>query len=698
MMETVSSTIVVFFEVLGNVKDNGCDRSKKMSNRTDFSTFGYRLIKIIGQNQHQGRITYLAEELAGRHRVVIKFQFAGGSLSWSVRDVLEREIKILQQLEHPRIPRYIDSFEDDDGFYLIQEYKDAPSLAEVELFTPTQIKAITISVLEILVYLQDKIPTVVHRDIKPANILVDRENNAYLVDFGFGRLGGDEVTGSSVVRGTPGFMPPEQLWGRLTKASDLYSLGMTTICLLGGIDSSNICDRINNDYQVDIRSLVSGVSDRFLEWLEKIVQPNPNHRYQDARTAKTALQSIEIVPSAVEQKALLQQNNTKPIWQWLTLKSTIVSLIFGAIVGIAWGITHQLPRVGLSLGILLGVGLSLVLLPRKSKFLAIPPWQSMVGAIATAIAVGLVINPTILLYSGRYLSFAAWKHHHHQVASGKGFVLYTDVVNSEEDRRYSVFLAQFRQEVAENLFVPGKSSCITNVHLLKQDKNYFAVANRFGLKTSYGFYLRPPWHKPIVVVREDSGLGTLTHQMIYHYLDCSYPVGLPLWARQGAATFVEKFVALEERDRLAFSWGYRSNWRDARVRKTIATINLEQSLLAGKQSVIRSFFLFLHHQQLLFPLLDRLHGEKGDGIERIEQIFQQPIAIVDQQWKQWLLHDALNLPMVESSFMAWDKDANRVRKYLNYYWLWDKQKQMWIRSPQPDRDYIIPRLEKILDP
>ncbi|MBE9044097.1 serine/threonine protein kinase [Pleurocapsales cyanobacterium LEGE 10410] len=221
-----------------------------MSNLTDFSSFGYRLIKILGQNQHQGRITYLAGKLAGEHRVVIKqFQFARSSLSWTVRDALTREIKILQQLEHPRIPRYIDSFEDDGSFYLIQEYKDAPSLAEVKLFTPAQVKTITISVLEILVYLQDKIPTVIHRDIKPANILVDLENNAYLVDFGFSRIGGDEVTGSSVssvVRGTPGFMPPEQLWGRLTKASDLYSLGMTTICLLCGIDSSNICHIFGN--------------------------------------------------------------------------------------------------------------------------------------------------------------------------------------------------------------------------------------------------------------------------------------------------------------------------------------------------------------------------------------------------------------------------------------------------------------------
>ena len=676
-----------------------------MSHLPDFSNSGYQLTKIIGQNHHGGRITYLAQELSQGHKVVIKqFQFAKSSLSWSVQDILEREIKILQQLNHPRIPRYLDSFPSDDGFCLVQEYKDAPSLAEVQTFTPTQIKAITLSVLEILVYLQQQIPLVIHRDIKPANILVDRESNAYLIDFGFSRIGGEEVSGSSVVKGTPGFMPPEQLWGRLTKASDLYSLGMTSICLLSGIDSSNIRNYINNDYRVNFRPLVSGFSNHFIEWLEKMVHPNPNHRYSDAQTALEALQIIEITPSAFEQKQTrLQDQQThlgQKIFHWLTLKPTIISLIFGLIVGIPWGEIHQLQSIGLGLGILLGLGLSLVIsFPRQSnKFFSLPPWQSIVGATLMAIAIGSIINPVILVYSAQYFGFISWKHNHQKIAPGTGFILYTDVRDRVEDQRYLAFLNQFRQEVAENLFDPGKTSCIADIHLLKQDKNYFAVANRFGFKTSYGFFMRPPWHNPIMVVRKDSGLGTLTHQMIYHYLACSYPEGLPLWARQGAATFVEKFLAVEKNKHLNFSWGYRSNWRDPHVRKILDQVNLGNTLREGKQqSVIRSFFLFLHHQKLLFPLLDRLHGERGNGIDRIEQLFNQSIEVVEKRWKQWLLTSARQLPMVESSFMAWGNDANRVQRYLNDYWVWDKEKKMWVRSPRFDQDYLIPAIERIFD-
>lgn len=675
-----------------------------MNNLADFSDFGYQAIEIIGQNYHGGRITYLAKDLKQEKKVVIKqFQFARSNASWSIQDILDREIKILQQLDHPRIPRYINSFANHDGFCLVQEYKNAPSLAEIKTFKPQEIKVITISILEILVYLQKQIPPVIHRDIKPANILLDSNNNAYLIDFGFSRIGTEEVSGSSVVKGTPGFMPPEQLWGRLTKSSDLYSLGMTIICLLSGISSRNIRQHINNDYQVNFRPLISGVSNHFLEWLEKMVRPNPNKRYLDAETALTTLELVEIIPSPFEQKQTKikskQTSIEEKISNWLSLKSTIISLIVGAIVGLGWGQLQKFPIWGLFLGIVFGLGLSLTFgFPRKSKqFLSLPPWQNFIGAVAIAISLGIMSNPVIILRSSEYFSFTFWHHQHPKVARGSGFILYTDRPNPIVDLRYAKFINLFRQEVAEYLFDPGKVSCSVDIHLLKLDKNYFAVANRFGIQTPYGFLMHPPLHDPVIVVRANSGLGTLTHQIIYHYLDCSYPEGLPLWATQGVATFVEKFLAIEENKQLNFSWGYRSNWRDPYLRKVLDSINLNSTLQAGKQqSAIRSFFLFLHQKQLLFPLLDRLHGERSNGISRIEQLFDRPIYSVEKLWKEWVLSDALQIPMVELSFMAWGEEARRVRSFLNSDWRWDEKRQIWLRSSLDEDNSLIPGKETIL--
>ena len=130
----------------------------------------YRIIRELGRNREGGRITYLAEYGDTGQKVVIKqFRFAREA-SWQGFKIYEREIQILQDIDHPRIPRYLHSFETKDGFCMIQEYKDAPSLATRNSFTPQQIKQVLVSILEILVDLQQRVPPIIHRDLKPENI------------------------------------------------------------------------------------------------------------------------------------------------------------------------------------------------------------------------------------------------------------------------------------------------------------------------------------------------------------------------------------------------------------------------------------------------------------------------------------------------------------------------------------------------
>jgi uncharacterized protein YjbI with pentapeptide repeats len=189
---------------------------------------------------------------------------------------------------------------------LVQEYKNAPSLAEPRSFTPKDIKQIAVSVLEILVYLQQRTPPVIHRDIKPENILVDEQLNAYLVDFGFARIRGGELALSSVAAGTPGFMPPEEQFGRpLTQASDLYSLGATLICLLTGTRSVDVGNLIDDDYRFDFKKLVPQLSPGFISWLEKMVAPNVKQRYANAAAALEALQPIRVVGGATRVESLV---------------------------------------------------------------------------------------------------------------------------------------------------------------------------------------------------------------------------------------------------------------------------------------------------------------------------------------------------------------------------------------------------------
>jgi serine/threonine protein kinase len=288
--------------------------------KTDFSHLGYQVNKELGKNRFGGRITHLAEVESTKNRVVIKeFRFADIGTDWSGFKAYEREIEVLKQLEHPRIPSYLTTFETPQGFCLVQEYKDAPSLAAENKFTPEQVRQIAISILEILVYLQQRDPQIIHRDIKPENILVDNNLNAYLVDFGFARVTNSETALSSVACGTPGFIPPEEYFGRdLTEASDLYSLGVTLICLLTNTRSVDVKKLINDEYCFDFKSLPSQLNPQFVQWLRKMVEPNLKNRFASASVALQALKSIPvIVTSKSNEGNILTQTLTLLVLLWV---------------------------------------------------------------------------------------------------------------------------------------------------------------------------------------------------------------------------------------------------------------------------------------------------------------------------------------------------------------------------------------------
>ncbi len=112
-----------------------------MSHYPNFSHLNYQVIRELGRNREGGRISYLANCSNSSQQVVIKqFLFVQFDSSWQEFKAYEREIAILQDLNHPRIPRYIDSFETQDGFCMVQEYKDAPSLATKNSFQTKEIK------------------------------------------------------------------------------------------------------------------------------------------------------------------------------------------------------------------------------------------------------------------------------------------------------------------------------------------------------------------------------------------------------------------------------------------------------------------------------------------------------------------------------------------------------------------------------
>jgi serine/threonine protein kinase len=93
----------------------------------DFTNFQYQIQRELGRNREGGRISYLAQRLDREDELVVikQFRFVQTDANWQGFKTYEREIQFLQELKHPRIPRYVDSFETSDGFCMVQEYKAA---------------------------------------------------------------------------------------------------------------------------------------------------------------------------------------------------------------------------------------------------------------------------------------------------------------------------------------------------------------------------------------------------------------------------------------------------------------------------------------------------------------------------------------------------------------------------------------------
>jgi serine/threonine protein kinase len=260
----------------------------------------YQLKQQLGQNA--SRQTWLADDLEAHEQVIVKLLAFSPQMQWEELKLFEREAKVLQQLNHPRIPRYRDYFSLDEGedeglpwFGLVQNYIPGESLRQPldrgERFTESQVRSIAIQVLEILIYLHELSPPVLHRDIKPSNLILGKDGNIYLVDFGAVR---DKAAAEGVtftVVGTAGYAPMEQFWGKAVPASDLYALGATLIHLLTGVAPA---DLPQSNLRIEFSDKVS-LNVEFYSWIATLVEPAIEERFS---TASQAIEAIKIGENA----------------------------------------------------------------------------------------------------------------------------------------------------------------------------------------------------------------------------------------------------------------------------------------------------------------------------------------------------------------------------------------------------------------
>jgi serine/threonine-protein kinase len=215
------------------------------------------------------------------------------------RELFEREAETLGKLGvHPQVPRLLDYFEDNQQFYLVQEYVKGHNLhQEVKKrgpFSEAGVKQFLSELLPILKYIHKQ--KVIHRDIKPANLIL-RETDRKLVLIDFGAVKNQvntiivnvnsQTAFTNFAVGTQGFAPPEQMAMRPVYASDIYAVGATCIYLLTGKSPKAIEVDVNTG-ELLWEKLVK-VSPQFAKVLKTMLEVSVRHRYKSAQEVMDAL-------------------------------------------------------------------------------------------------------------------------------------------------------------------------------------------------------------------------------------------------------------------------------------------------------------------------------------------------------------------------------------------------------------------------
>ncbi|MCR9260248.1 MAG: protein kinase [Pseudomonadaceae bacterium] len=206
-----------------------------------------------------------------------------------------REVQILAQLNHPCIAQLYDAGETDDGWpYLVMEYVDGSPLDEYCEDNNLSIKArveLLIDVIEAVQFAHAQL--IVHRDLKPSNVLVDKNGNLKLLDFGIAMLLGDkpeDVTQAGAM--TLQYASPEQLLGNpISIATDVYQLGMLMCKVLGGhlpTDGETMAEAIQRSAErrlITVPALLRQTLPRELVLIiEQCLRNEPADRYADAHS------------------------------------------------------------------------------------------------------------------------------------------------------------------------------------------------------------------------------------------------------------------------------------------------------------------------------------------------------------------------------------------------------------------------------
>jgi formylglycine-generating enzyme required for sulfatase activity len=289
-------------------------------------TFGGRY--AIGEWLAQGGMStvYKATDPNLRRPVAIKLIHSHLSGDPQFVQRFEQEAAGVAQLRHPNIIQVYDFNHEGDTYYMVLEYVDGQTLQHLlkalnssgQRLTLTQVIKIMTTICDAVAYAHQH--GMIHRDLKPANVMLNRQGQPILMDFGVAKmLGETQFTATGAIIGTARYMSPEQASGEpLDIRADIYSLGvMLYEMLIGqppfeGDSAVAILMKHVNEPVPNIRQLNDDVPDELVVVVERALAKEPDHRYQTAAQMAAALRAVDVYGRTIAPVSSMEVSGSEP--------------------------------------------------------------------------------------------------------------------------------------------------------------------------------------------------------------------------------------------------------------------------------------------------------------------------------------------------------------------------------------------------
>jgi serine/threonine protein kinase/Tfp pilus assembly protein PilF len=322
------------------------------------STFAgrYQVIEEIGKGG-MGRV-YKVFDKDVQEKVALKLLRPEIAADEKTIERFRSELKLARAISHRNVCRMHDLGRVDGTQYITMEFVAGEDLkSSIRRMGPLSVgKALAIAVQVAEGLAEAHRLGVVHRDLKPRNIMIDREGNARIMDFGVARsLKKDSTTQAGMMIGTPEYMSPEQVEGIEADArSDIYALGIVLYEMLAGRPPFegdtpiSVAFKHKTEKPRDPRELSPQIPEALSRLILKCMEKDRARRYQRVEDVLADLRALEEEISTTDRIAPEFASTTRTLaQQYRSLRRWGIVLFIGVLLAIAYFLVGPIVRTRL---------------------------------------------------------------------------------------------------------------------------------------------------------------------------------------------------------------------------------------------------------------------------------------------------------------------------------------------------------------